>query len=142
MITSPNDALMQELSGDGPLSPGTRAFLGARARNAFFSFIHEKLRNAKSEGLTQEKLAQRIGKDPGRLSNTLSSPGNWQIDTIALLLFAISGEELAIGSKRLLGKPPPNMRARDGLDNAVKTSSSSGRFMLEQTSGEKAKLDA
>jgi transcriptional regulator with XRE-family HTH domain len=118
VTTSQNDALLAELHGDGPLSPGTRAFLGARARNAFFNFIHGKLRDAREKGLTQAKLAERIGKDPGRLSNTLSSPGNWTIDTIAELLFGISGDELVPGSRKLLGRPPVNMRAQDLLDES------------------------
>lgn len=117
MTTSQNDALIAELHGDGPLSPGTRAFLGARARNAFFNFVHGKLRDAKKNGLTQVALAQRIGKDPGRLSNTLSSPGNWTIDTIAELLFGMNGDELVPGSRPLLGRPSGNMRAIDALDD-------------------------
>lgn len=117
MSTSRQNALMQELNGDGPLSPGTRAFLGVRARQALFDYVHEKLRGAKDDGLTQERLARFIGKDPGRLSNTLSSPGNWGIDTIALLLFGIAREELVPDSRPLLGRPPQNMRALDNLDS-------------------------
>ena len=117
VTTSQQDALLSELHGDGPLSQGTRAFLGARARNAFFNLVHGKLREAKAEGLTQAKLAERIGKDPGRLSNTLSSPGNWTIDTIAELLFGIGGAELVLGTRPLLGRSPINMRARDLLDD-------------------------
>ncbi|SRR5258708_9265723 len=109
---------MQELNGDGPLSAGTRAFLAVRGRQALFDYVHEKLRVAKSNGLTQEKLARFIGKDTGRLSNTLSSPGNWGIDTIALLLFGIAREEIVPGSRPLLGRPSQNMRALDMLDTA------------------------
>lgn len=117
MTTSQNDALLSELNGDGPLSAGTRAYLGARARNAVFNFIHEKLREAKSQGLTQKDLADRIGKDPGRLSNTLSSPGNWTIDTIAELLFGISKTEFVPKDRPLLGRRSGNARALDLLDS-------------------------
>jgi transcriptional regulator with XRE-family HTH domain len=113
---SQNGALTSELHGDGPLSPGTRAFIGSRARNAFFSLVHERLRRAKAEGLTQAKLAERLGKDPGRLSNTLSSPGNWTIDTIAELLFGISRTEVVAMDRPLLDREIGNARARDLLD--------------------------
>jgi transcriptional regulator with XRE-family HTH domain len=116
---SQNDALLSELNGDAPLSPGTRAFLGARTRNAVFSFVHEKLREAKARGLTQAKLAERIGKDPGRLSNTLSSPGNWTIDTIAELLFGICRTELVPTDRPLLGREAGNARALDLLDSKI-----------------------
>jgi transcriptional regulator with XRE-family HTH domain len=115
VITSQKDALLSELNGDGPLSPGTRAFLGERARNAVFNFVHEKLREAKAEGLTQAELAHRIGKDAGRLSNTLSSPGNWEIDTVALLLFGICRSELVPTDRPLLGRDTGNARAVDLL---------------------------
>lgn len=115
MTTSQNDALLSELNGDGRLSPGTRAFLGSRARNAFFNFVHERLREAKAEGLTQAKLAERLGKDPGRLSNTLSSPGNWTIDTIAELLFGICRSEPVPSDRPLLGRKRGNARALDLL---------------------------
>jgi hypothetical protein len=118
---SQTDALTSELHGDGPLSPGTRAFLGARTRNAFFSFVHDRLRDAKANGLTQAKLAERIGKDPGRLSKTLSSPGNWTIDTIAELLFGISKTEIVPTDRPLLGRPNGNARAIDLLGSKVET---------------------
>lgn len=116
MTTSQNDALLSELNGNARLSVGTRAFLGARARNAVFTFIHNKLREAKAQGLTQAQLAERLGKDPGRLSNTLSSPGNWTIDTIAELLFGISKSELVLSDQPLLGRRAGNARATDLLD--------------------------
>jgi hypothetical protein len=119
VTTFQNDALLSELNGDGRLSEGTRAFLGARARNAVFDFVHERLREAKDQGLTQAQLALRIGKDPGRLSNTLSSPGNWTIDTIAELLFGICRSELAPADRPLLGRSIGNARARDLLDTEV-----------------------
>lgn len=115
MTTLRQNALLTELESEVPLSPGTRAFLGQRTRNAFFNFIHEKLREARENGLTQATLARRIGKDPGRLSNTLGSPGNWTIDTVAELLFGICRAELVLDSQPLLGRPPINSRATDLL---------------------------
>ena len=121
MTISQNDALLSELNGDGPLSVGTRAFLGARARNAVFNFVQERLREAKAQGLTQAQLAERIGRDPGRLSKTLSSPGNWTIDTIAELLFGICKSELAPADRPLLGRGRGNSRSLDLLDAEVPT---------------------
>jgi transcriptional regulator with XRE-family HTH domain len=117
VTTSQTNAPLGELNSDGPLSAGTRAYLGARARNSIFNFVHEKLRDAKARGLTQAALAERIGKDPGRLSNTLSSPGNWTIDTIAELLFGISQSELVPTDRPLLGRREGNSRAIDLLDD-------------------------
>lgn len=41
--------------------------------------------------ISQVTLAKRLGKRPEQVSRILAGPGNWTIDTVAELLFAIDG---------------------------------------------------
>jgi hypothetical protein len=46
-----------------------------------------------NSGLSQADLARRLGKRPEIISRLLGAPGNWGLDTVSDLLFAISGAE-------------------------------------------------
>ena len=62
-----------------------------RTRATIYELVlHEFTRSS----LTQAELARRLGKNPSIISRLLSSPGNWSLDTVSDLLFAISGGEL------------------------------------------------
>ena len=92
---------------------GKLEYLRERTRNNLYSFIIRKFLEQKKEaGLTNAKLAHRLGYDPGRLSRLLGAPGNWTISTVSDLLAGIAGEELSAGSKSLLDQAPRNDRGQ------------------------------
>jgi transcriptional regulator with XRE-family HTH domain len=45
----------------------------------------------RDQGLDQQWLADRLGKDKSRVSRLLKGPGNWTMDTVADLLEAMEG---------------------------------------------------
>ncbi|MDQ0558669.1 hypothetical protein QO004_000444 [Rhizobium mesoamericanum] len=55
-------------------------------------------------------LAARLGKDPAQISRLLGAPGNWTIDTVAELLFAVDGSLLTAGSICAAEEPLANQR--------------------------------
>jgi hypothetical protein len=63
-----------------------------QARNRFR--VHELvLEEFQRSGVSQADLARRLGKKPEVVCRWLGAPGNWTLDTISDLLFAISGAE-------------------------------------------------
>jgi hypothetical protein len=84
---------------------GTRVYLGQRAKNTFYNFVMSRFREA---DMTQAKLAKRIGKSPAQMNRMLASPGNWTIETIAVLLAGISAEEILPQSRSFSGRPKRN----------------------------------
>ena len=63
-----------------------------QARNR--SRVHELVLNEfRRSGISQADLARRMHKRPEVVSRLLGAPGNWGLDTISDLLFAISGGE-------------------------------------------------
>ena len=96
------------------ISEGDLEFLAERTRNNLYSFIIGKFVEAnESRGLTNAKLARRIGYDPARLSRVLGAPGNWTIKTVSDLLAGIAAEELDPASSSLIGHAPRNYRGQD-----------------------------
>jgi transcriptional regulator with XRE-family HTH domain len=64
-----------------------------RNKNRVYEAVIKAIEAAcEKEGLTRRELAERIGKDQGQLSRLLSGPGNWTLDTISNLLYAIRAE--------------------------------------------------
>jgi len=113
---------------------GKLEFLAERTRNNLYSFIILKFLEAKgSSGLSNAKLARRIGYDPARLSRVLGAPGNWTIKTVSDLLVGIAAEELEPASSSLVEHTPRNYR---GQDIAPATYSPSGTGKSEISHGE------
>jgi hypothetical protein len=81
-----------------------------------FNLVRSEL---KSSGLSQSELAERLGKGTDRISKILSAPGNWTLDTVSELLFAISGGMLDAGVKHPLRKPRRNDIAPHWLTSGV-----------------------
>jgi len=73
---------------------GTLGYFRGRNRWRIYDFV---LTEFKKSGLSQADLARRIGKRPEVISRLLGAPGNWGLDTVSDLLFAISGAEPAYG---------------------------------------------
>jgi hypothetical protein len=78
-------------SGGEPVPQPTLAHFRQRTRERIYELV---LQEFERSSLTQAELARRLGKNPSIISRLLSSPGNWSLDTVSDLLFAISGGEL------------------------------------------------
>ena len=85
------------------IPPATIEYFRARNQNNIHSLILEKLVESK---LTQAEICKRLGRRPDVVCRWIGAPGNWTLDTVSDLLFAISGEEIdyqtadPIGSQR------------------------------------------
>lgn len=89
MNTSRTTSLSKPASGE-PVPLGTLAYLRARHKRRAYDLV---LREFKKSGISQAELARRLGKGTDRVCKLLAGPGNWTLDTITDLLFAISGGE-------------------------------------------------
>jgi transcriptional regulator with XRE-family HTH domain len=64
----------------------------ARIRNEAFEQVCLLWERRKKDGWTQKQLAEKIGRDPGWVSRTLSAPGNWTLRTIGAFTQGLNGE--------------------------------------------------
>jgi len=70
-----------------------RFYFQQRFRNRLYEAVIRAIEaNAAKTGLRRKALAERIGKTPPSLSRLLAGPGNWELDTVSDLLFAIDAE--------------------------------------------------
>ncbi|MEC7593676.1 MAG: hypothetical protein VYA64_09600, partial [Pseudomonadota bacterium] len=65
----------------------------------------------RKSGLTQAELARRMGRRPEVVSRMLGAPGNWRLDTVSDLLFAISGAEAAFTTRYPMAESAPDAAA-------------------------------
>ena len=70
-----------------------------------FDLVHAEFRKS---GLTQAELARRMGRRPEVVSRMLGAPGNWRLDTVSDLLFAISGAEAAFTTHYPMAESAPD----------------------------------
>lgn len=80
---------------------GTLGFVKSKLRNDLYNLIVAAFRRS---GLTQAELALRLGKRPEIISRNLGAPGNYTIDTVAEMLFAINGNFVAASENDALSK--------------------------------------
>jgi hypothetical protein len=116
------NSILSELEAD-VISLGTRAYLAQRARDEFYSYVMDKYRYS---DISKAQLARRIGKSPAQITRMLANPGNWTLETAALLLAGICGEELLPSSKPFVGRAKRNIEVSDIInENAPKESGTS-----------------
>ncbi|MFK0384959.1 helix-turn-helix domain-containing protein [Agrobacterium sp. NPDC090273] len=89
------------------ISPRALGYVTENARAEVFDLV---VRNCIESGISNALLAKRMGKDPAQISRLLGAPGNWTIDTIAKLLFAIDGRFLNVDSYWPEDEARANMR--------------------------------
>lgn len=89
-----------------------------------FSILFSANSWPKKNGLTQAKLARRIGKTADVISRWLGAPSNMTIDTISDLLLGIGPEELELSSSPLLHRSPVNYSHLDELGSIADMSAS------------------
>lgn len=95
MVMSASTHTLRKPQPGKRISTGSLAYISTRNRLKAFSLIHDEFRKS---GITQSELARRLGKGPDRVCKLLGAPGNWTLDTISELLFAISGKTLTLGA--------------------------------------------
>lgn len=78
--------------GGGRIPLGTLGYFRGRHRWRVYELVLSEFQKSK---LSQADLARRMGKRPEVISRILGAPGNWGLDTVSDLLFAISGGEPA-----------------------------------------------
>ena len=82
----------------------TLAYFRQRQHDRLFDLEHAEFRKS---GLTQAELARRMGRRPKVVSRMLGAPGNWRLDTVSDLLFAISGAEVAFTTRYPMAESSP-----------------------------------
>src|SRR4030081_2728834 len=103
--------VMNELEAGhaGPAVPEAKlTFFRHRLRGRFFDFIRERFEREEVNGLTQAKLARRIGKSPEVINRWLSAPSNLTLDSISDLMIGIAAEEPEFGGISLLDRAEAN----------------------------------
>jgi hypothetical protein len=81
-------------TGREPIDPATLAYMRQRNRGRVYSVVIDEFEKI---GISQTDLAGRLHKGTDQISRWLGSPGNWTLDTVSDLFFAISGGEPAYG---------------------------------------------
>src|SRR6476620_8103448 len=106
--------MLSKPTGAEPIKATTFGYLRARTKRRAYDLV---IREFKKSGLTQADLARRLGKPhrTDQISKLLSGPGNWTLDTVADLLFAISGGTPKFDVEYPLDKPKRNYLGKSDL---------------------------
>ena len=68
----------------------------ARFRDLVFDAVLTLWRRRQTEGWTQKRVAEAIGRDPAWVSRNLRAPGNWTLQTAGELVQGLRGEAQVI----------------------------------------------
>ena len=106
---------LSEPSGSKRIPIGTIGYFRSRNKHRVYSLV---IKEFKSSGLSQADLARRLGKkNSDIICRWLAAPGNWTLDTVSDLMFAISGAEVTYGSIHPLAQPPRNYTMPEWLND-------------------------
>lgn len=105
MTTSATTCILSKPTGRNKISGAAFAYMQTRNRMRAFNAVHAELEKS---GLTKAELADRTGKGADRIAHLLGAPGNWTLDTISSLLYAISGAEIEYRISYPLDQIPRN----------------------------------
>jgi hypothetical protein len=112
MTTSPATSMLSKPTGNDPIPIGTLGYFSARHRHRVHSLV---LREFKKSKLSQADLARRLRKSPDVICRLLGAPGNWTLDTVSNLLFAIGGGEPTTDIAYPLDQPARNYTGPEWL---------------------------
>jgi hypothetical protein len=99
---------------------GTLGYFRARNKRHAYDLV---VREFKRSGISQAELARRLGKGTDRVCKLIGGPGNWTLDTVSDLLFAIGAAEPVYGLSYPLDKPTRNYSAEADLLEKFQTES-------------------
>ncbi len=105
MTTSQQTTSLSNPHGNARIPVGTFGYFRSRNRNRIYDLV---LGEFVRSGISQADLAQRMGRTPEVVCRWLGTPGNWTVDTISDLLFAIGGGEAAYSMQYPLRQPARN----------------------------------
>jgi hypothetical protein len=105
MNTYPKTSTLCKPKGADLIPVGTLGYFRARNRWQAYDLVLTEFKNS---GLTKADLARRLGKRPEVVSRLLGAPGNWGLDTVSDLLFAICGAAVVYNATHPLELPARN----------------------------------
>ncbi len=104
MTSFPRTSPFSEPAGEDAIPAGTLAYFRARNRNRLYDLVMQEF---VASGITRATLARRLKRRPEVVSRLLGAPGNWTLDTVSDLLFAIDGGEVDYATRHPLAIEPP-----------------------------------
>jgi len=110
--TSPANIILSKPTKNERIPPSNLGYFRARNKNRVYEIVITEFENS---GLTQAELAIRLGKGRDRVCRLLGAPGNWTLDTVSDLLFAISGAELDYSISKPFETAQRNQRTPEWL---------------------------
>ena len=110
MTTSQKTFLLFEPEAENRISRSTLAYFQARNKHRIYDLVIDQFGKS---GLSKASLARRLGKGTDQVSRWLGAPGNWTLDTLSDLLFAIIGGEAEYSVSFPLEKPKRNISQPD-----------------------------
>src|SRR6476661_6562493 len=105
MTTSNNDIALSEPTGSERIAPAVFGYFQARNKHNAYDLVMDEFSQS---GLSQADLARRLGKGTDLVCRLLGGPGNWTLDTLSDLMFAISGAVPVYDKDYPLKKPRRN----------------------------------
>lgn len=105
MTTSQTDIVLSNPVDGQKIPPGTLGYFQARNKYNAYNLVMDEFMGS---GITQAELARRLGKGTDVVCRWLSGPGNWTLDTMSDLLFAISGAAPVYDADYPLSRPKRN----------------------------------
>jgi hypothetical protein len=114
MNTYPKTSTLCKPKGTSLIPVSTLGYFRARNRWRAYDLVLTEFKNSE---LTKADLARRLGKRPEVVSRLLGAPGNWGLDTVSDLLFAISGAAVVYNTAYPLDMPARNDTQPEWLGN-------------------------
>jgi hypothetical protein len=105
MTTSSNDITLSEPAGAERIAPAVFGYFQSRNKHNAYDLVMDEFSQS---GLSQADLARRLGKGSDLVCRLLGGPGNWTLDTLSDLMFAISGAAPVYDKDYPLKKPRRN----------------------------------